>query len=330
LRIDVQLQRLNSSVRTDQLFGAEQAACAFLYERGIIQMTKKQHKKESTGRLLTRLILIIIGAALAAVSIELFLIPNQIIDGGIIGISLIVDHITPDSLSFINFGTLVVILNLPFMYYGYKQIGKTFMLSSIFGIVFLAIIESMLHHVEAFTAEPILATVFGGLILGVGVGLVIRNGGSMDGTEILGILLTKKLPFSVGEFVMFINIFIFAWAAFVFGAEQAMYSVMAYYIAFKTIDTVIQGLDETKAVIIVSDYYEDVSDAILQRLGRGTTKLKGKGGYTDDEKEVIYVVVTRLEVTKLKSIVHEIDTNAFITIMNTQETKGTNFKSAIH
>ena len=330
MRIDVQLQRLNSSVRTDQLFGAEQAACAFLYERGIIQMTKKQHKKESTGRLLTRLILIIIGAALAAVSIELFLIPNQIIDGGIIGISLIVDHITPDSLSFINFGTLVVILNLPFMYYGYKQIGKTFMLSSIFGIVFLAIIESMLHHVEAFTAEPILATVFGGLILGVGVGLVIRNGGSMDGTEILGILLTKKLPFSVGEFVMFINIFIFAWAAFVFGAEQAMYSVMAYYIAFKTIDTVIQGLDETKAVIIVSDYYEDVSDAILQRLGRGTTKLKGKGGYTDDEKEVIYVVVTRLEVTKLKSIVHEIDTNAFITIMNTQETKGTNFKSAIH
>lgn len=293
-------------------------------------MAKKQHKKESTGRLVTRLILIIIGAALAAVSIELFLIPNQIIDGGIIGISLIVDHITPDSLSFINFGTLVVILNLPFMYYGYKQIGKTFMLSSIFGIVFLAIIESMLHHVEAFTAEPILATVFGGLILGVGVGLVIRNGGSMDGTEILGILLTKKLPFSVGEFVMFINIFIFAWAAFVFGAEQAMYSVMAYYIAFKTIDTVIQGLDETKAVIIVSDYYEDVSDAILQRLGRGTTKLKGKGGYTDDEKEVIYVVVTRLEVTKLKSIVHEIDTNAFITIMNTQETKGTNFKSAIH
>ncbi len=188
----------------------------------------------------------------------------------------------------------------------------------------------MLDHAEAFTTEPILATVFGGLILGVGVGLVIRNGGSLDGTEILGILLTKKLPFSVGEFVMFINIFVFAWAAFVFGAEQAMYSVMTYYIAFKTIDTVIQGLDETKAVIIVSDYYEDVSDAILQRLGRGTTKLKGKGGYTDDEKEVIYAVVTRLEVTKLKSIVHEIDTNAFITIMNTQETKGTNFKSAIH
>jgi uncharacterized membrane-anchored protein YitT (DUF2179 family) len=291
---------------------------------------KKEHRKESILHLSYRLIMIILGAGLAAVAIELFLIPNNIIDGGIIGISLILDYIVPSSFTFINFATLVIILNLPFMYSGYKQIGKTFMFSSIFGILCLAIIETMLHDVEAFTTQPILATVFGGLVLGVGVGLVIRHGGSLDGTEILGILLTKRLPFSVGEFVMFMNIFIFGWAAFVFGPEQAMYSVMAYYIAFKTIDTVIQGLDETKAVIIVSDYYEEVSDAILSRLGRGTTKLKGKGGYTDEEKEVIYAVVTRLEVTKLKSIVHEVDPHAFITIMNTQETKGAKFKSAIH
>jgi uncharacterized membrane-anchored protein YitT (DUF2179 family) len=293
-------------------------------------MAQKQHKKESTVHLIYRLIMILIGALLAAASIELFLIPNNIIDGGIIGISLILDYITPDSIVFINFATLVVVLNLPFMYSGYKQIGKTFVVSSLFAIISLAIIERMLHHVHPFTAEPILATVFGGLILGAGVGLVIRHGGSMDGTEILGILLTKKLPFSVGEFVMFINIFIFGWAAFVFGPEQGMYSVMAYYIAFKTIDTVIQGLDETKAVIIVSDRFEEVSDAILDRLGRGTTKLKGKGGYTDEEKEVIYVVITRLEVTKLKSLVHEVDPSAFITIMNTQETKGAKFKSPIH
>lgn len=152
----------------------------------------------------------------------------------------------------------------------------------------------------------------------------------MDGTEILGILLTKKLPFSVGEFVMFINVFIFIWAVFVFGPEQAMYSFMTYYIAMKTIDAVIQGLDETKAVIIVSEQYDEISDAILHRLGRGTTKLKGKGGYTDEEKDVIYAVVTRLEVTKLKSIVFEVDQNAFITIMNTHETRGGKFKNAIH
>ncbi|PEA79591.1 hypothetical protein CN676_01455 [Bacillus wiedmannii] len=292
-------------------------------------MEQKQHRKESVIHLIYRLVMIIFGAACAAVAIELFLMPNKIIDGGIIGISLILDYLTPN-IWWLSFSTLVVILNIPFMYSGYKQIGKTFMLSSAFGIVALAFIESTLHAVQPFTTEPILATVFGGLILGIGVGLVIRHGGSMDGTEIMGILLTKKLPFSVGEFVMFVNLFIFAWAAFVFGVEQAMYSVMTYYIAFKTIDTVIQGLDETKAVLIVSDQYEEVSNAILHRLGRGTTKLVAKGGYTDKEKEVIYAVVTRLEVTKLKSIVYEIDANAFVTIMNTQETNGGKFKSAIH
>ncbi|HDR4944144.1 TPA: YitT family protein [Bacillus cereus] len=292
-------------------------------------MEQKQHRKESVIHLIYRLVMIIFGAACAAVAIELFLMPNKIIDGGIIGISLILDYLTPN-IWWLSFSTLVVVLNIPFMYSGYKQIGKTFMLSSTFGIVALAFIESTLHAVPSFTTEPILATVFGGLILGLGVGLVIRHGGSLDGTEIMGILLTKKLPFSVGEFVMFVNLFIFAWAAFVFGVEQAMYSVMTYYIAFKTIDTVIQGLDETKAVLIVSDQYEEVSNAILHRLGRGTTKLVAKGGYTDKEKEVIYAVVTRLEVTKLKSIVHEIDENAFVTIMNTQETNGGKFKSAIH
>lgn len=293
-------------------------------------MIQKQHKKESTGRVLYRLLLILFGASLAALAIERFLVPNQIIDGGIIGISLILDYVLPEKWSFLNFATLVVLLNAPFMYYGYKQIGKTFMFSSIFGIVCLAVVERALHRLTPLTNEPILATVFGGLTLGVGVGLVIRHGGSLDGTEILGILLTKKLPFSVGEFVMFMNIFIFGWAAFVFGLEQAMYSVMTYYIAFKTIDTVIEGLDETKAVIIVSDQYEDISDAILHRLGRGTTKLQGKGGYTDAPKEVIYAVVTRLELTKLKAIVYELDPNAFITIMNTHEVRGAKFKSAIH
>lgn len=295
-----------------------------------INRTKKEHKKESIPRLIYRLMMIVIGASLASASIELFLIPNSIIDGGIIGISLILDHLFSNKIPLLNFGTIVVLLNLPFMYSGYKQIGKTFMLSSIFAVFSLAIIQQTLQGIDPFVTEPVLATVFGGVILGAGVGLVIRNGGTLDGTEILGIILTKRAPFSVGEFVMFINIFIFGWASFVLGIEEAMYSVMTYYIAFKTIDMVIQGLDETKAVIIVSDYYEEVSDAILSRLGRGTTKLRGKGGYTDNEKDVIYVVVTRLEVTKLKSIVQDIDPNAFLTIMNTQETKGARFKSAIH
>ncbi len=287
----------------------------------------RMHKKESVSHIIFRMFMIIVGAAFAASSIELFLIPNKIIDGGIIGISLIVDYLTP---TYITFGFLVVLFNLPFMYSGYKQIGRTFMWSSILGIVTLAIIETLLHYVSPFDIEPILAAVFGGLLLGTGVGLVIRNGGSMDGTEILSIILTKRLPFSVGEFVMFINIFIFAIAGFVFGIESAMYSVLAYYIAFKTIDAVVEGLDETKAAIIVSEQFNEISDAILHRLGRGTTKLRGRGGYTDEEKEVVYVVVTRLEVTKLKVIIQEIDPNAFVTIMDTHEVRGGRFKSAVH
>lgn len=286
----------------------------------------KEHKKERIGRLFFRIFMIIVGAGLAAVSIQLFLVPNTIIDGGIIGISLLTNFLTD-----INFGVLILIFNLPFLYAGYKYIGRGFLIFSVIGIVSLSIIESFLHGVAPFTDEPLLATVFGGLLLGAGVGIVVRAGGALDGTEILGILVTKKLPFSVGEFVMFVNVFIFAWAGFVLGWEQAMFSILTYYIASKAIDGVSQGiLNETKAAVIVSDEYKELAETINERLGRGVTKLYGKGGYMDNEKEVIYVVVTRLEVAKLKGMVFEIDPNAFLTIMDTHEAHGGKFKSAVH
>ncbi|MBP2242218.1 uncharacterized membrane-anchored protein YitT (DUF2179 family) [Cytobacillus eiseniae] len=287
-----------------------------------------QHKSESKVHFIYRYIMLLIGASLAALSIEFILIPNTIIDGGIIGISLIINNLTG-----INFGILVFIINIPFLYSGYKYIGKSFAFSSLFGIVALAVVESQMHllNLSAFTDDALLAAVFGGLLLGVGVGIVIRFGGALDGTEILGILLTKKLPFSIGEFVMFLNIFVFGWAGFVLGWEQAMYSVITYFIASKLIDTVVQGFEgDTKAAIIISDHYEEISDAIIHRLGRSVTKLKGKGGYKDTEKEVIYVVITRLEISKLKDIINDIDNNAFTTIMDTQEAHGSKFKSAIH
>lgn len=285
----------------------------------------KQHKKEKPLHFTVRFVFIFIGAAMAAAAIELFLVPNSIIDGGIIGISLILDYLT-----IIPFGILLVVINLPFLYFGYKHIGRNFFVSSIFAIVALALIEIPMHRIEPFVEDPLLATVFGGLLLGAGVGIVIRNGGALDGTEILGILLTKKLPFSVGEFVMFFNVFIFGWAAFVLGMEQAMYSILTYYIASKTIDVVIQGLDDTKAVLIISEEYEEIGLAINDRLGRSFTKLHGKGGYLNSPKDVIYVVVTRLEITKLKQIVADIDSKAFLTIMATQEVHGGTFKAPIH
>lgn len=285
----------------------------------------KQHKKETFRSLLQRYFFIMVGATLAAVALELFLIPNSVIDGGIIGISLILNFMTG-----IPFGILILVINLPFLFFGYKHIGKNFFISSSVAIVLLAVIEFPLKSVGPFVTDPLLATVFGGLILGAGVGLVIRNGGALDGTEILGILLTRRIPFSVGEFVMFFNIFIFGWAGFVLSWEKAMYSILTYYIASKAIDIIIQGLEDTKAVIIVSDEYVELSAAITQRLGRNVTLLHGKGGYNENEKDVIYVVITRLEISKLKQIVREFDPTAFVTITNIQETHGTNFKSAIH
>ncbi|WP_047984256.1 YitT family protein [Ornithinibacillus californiensis] len=270
--------------------------------------------------------MMLIGAALAAVALELFLIPNSIIDGGIIGISLLTNNLTG-----LNFGILILIFNLPFLIAGYKYIGKNFVISSLFSIVALALIEPTLHSLTPATDEPLLATVFGGLILGVGVGIVIRNAGALDGTEILGILLSRKLPFSVGEFVMFINIFIFAWAGFVLGWEQAMLSIITYFIASKAIDFVGQGLTgDTKAALVVTNEYKEVGEAIQERLGRMITNLYGKGGFIEEDKEVIFVVLTRLEIAKLRSIVFETDPQAFITIIDAQEAHGGKFKSAIH
>ncbi|TQR10358.1 YitT family protein [Psychrobacillus soli] len=265
--------------------------------------------------------MIAIGAILMAVGLELFLVPNQILDGGVVGVSIIISHLTG-----VRLGIFIFILNIPFFFLGYKQIGKTFALSTLFGITVLSICTSYLHNIDPFTTDLLLSTVFGGIILGMGVGLVIRNGGSLDGSEILAILFNKALPFSVGEIIMIINLVIFSVAGFVFTWEQAMYSFLAYFIAFKTIDIVIQGLDESKSVYVISERIEDIGDAIMDRLGRGVTYLHGEGAYTGDNKKVIFTVVTRLEEAKLKSIVEEIDEHAFLAIGNIAEVRGGRFK----
>lgn len=286
-----------------------------------VKPIKSPHRNAPKRVIFIRMLMIALGAILMAIGLELFLVPNQILDGGVVGISIIISHLTGARL-----GIFIFILNIPFFFLGYKQIGKTFALSTLFGITILSIFTSLLHNVDAITPDLLLATVFGGIVLGMGVGLVIRNGGSLDGSEILAILFNKSLPFSVGEIIMIINLVIFSVAGFVFSWEQAMYSFLAYFIAFKTIDIVIQGLDESKSVFIISDKVEDVGDAIMDRLGRGVTYLHGEGAYTGDNKKVIFTVITRLEEAKLKSIVEEIDDNAFLAVGNIAEVRGGRFK----
>ncbi|MCM3664925.1 YitT family protein [Mesobacillus subterraneus] len=284
-------------------------------------LVQYQHKGISKTKLAKRIFFIIFGAVLMGVGIEEFLVPNKILDGGIVGISIILSHITGFRL-----GLFIFILNIPFFFIGYKQIGKTFALSTLLGITVLSLTTTFLHNVPVFTEDLLLATVFGGIVLGAGVGIVIRYGGSLDGTEILAILANRKLPFSVGEVIMFFNIFIFGTAGFVFGWDRAMYSILAYFIAFKTIDVVIAGLDESKAAWIISDRHKEIGEAIMARLGRGVTYLTGEGAYTGDDKKVIFCVITRLEEAKLKSIVEELDESAFLAVGNIAEVRGGRFK----
>jgi len=280
-----------------------------------------QHKKLSKVKLVKKAIMMFIGAALVSVALEIFLVPNNIIDGGVVGVSIMLAHYIS-----IPLGIFLFVLNLPFLFLGYKQIGKTFAISTLFSILIMSVGTNLLHPVDPLTIDPLLSAVFGGIILGIGVGLVIRSGGSLDGTEIVAILFNKKTPFSVGEVVMFFNLFILGSAGFVFGWDHAMYSLMAYFIAFKMIDITIEGFDESKAVWIISEQNKVIGDTILQRLGRGVTYLNGEGGYSGESKRVIFCVVTRIEEAKMKSIVDEIDPFAFLAVGNIHDVKGGRFK----
>ncbi|ADL52388.1 YitT family protein [Clostridium cellulovorans] len=281
--------------------------------------------KKKLIKLYTRIIFIIIGAALTSVGLEIFLIPNSIIDGGVVGISIMASHLTK-----LPLGLFTFVINIPFFIIGYKQIGKTFTLSTLFAVVCLSIGVTFLHPIPGLTQDTLLATVFGGITVGAGVGLIIRNGGSLDGTEIVAIILDKRLSFSIGEIVMFFNFFILSSAGFVFGWDRAMYSLIAYFIAFKVIDIIVEGVDESKGVIIISAEHKEIADAIMARLGRGVTKLDGKGGYKGIKTDVLYVVISRLEVAKIKEIVHGFDENALVTIGSVEVSGKKYIKKAIH
>jgi uncharacterized membrane-anchored protein YitT (DUF2179 family) len=292
-----------------------------LSEAEILERPQVMHRKIPRKEMVKRVILITMGAIIMGVGLEIFLVPNNVIDGGIVGISIILSHLTG-----LKLGLYIFILNIPFFFIGYKQIGKTFAFSTLYGIIILSVTTIFLHPVPAFTQDILLASLFGGIVLGIGVGMVIRYGGSLDGTEILAILSSRKLPFSVGEIIMIVNLFILSSAGFVFSWDRAMYSLLAYYVAFKMIDITIKGLDESKSVWIISENYEQIGDALLHRLGRGVTYLKGEGAFSGDEKKVIFCVITRLEEAKLKDIVAEHDPSAFLAIADIAEVRGGRFK----
>ena len=274
-----------------------------------------------------KLLMIAVGAVIAGIGLELFLVPNDILDGGVIGLSIIAAALFKVPMSI-----FIVLFNLPFLYIGFRKLGLRFTFHTLFGVVILSAVTAYLHHFEPITDDKFLATIVGAVILGAGVGLVIRTGGALDGTEILAILVSRKKPVSVGQFIMVINVFIFLLAAMlVFSLETAMYSIITYFIAFKMIDIVVEGMEEMKSVTIISDNPDPIAEALSRKLGRGLTFIYGEGAFSGERKKIIYIIVSRIELSDLREIVYELDPRALVAIENIAEVTGSNFrKKAAH
>ena len=273
-------------------------------------------------RFLTRIIFLTLGALLAAFAIEGFLVPNQIIDGGVVGVSMMVSYLTN-----INLGLLLFVLNSPFIILALKIYGKMFIMQTFYAVsVFSGAVYLMGGKIGIVTQDYLLVAVFGGLILGLGVGTVLKNQGSLDGTEILAITLTKKFPISVGEIILTINILIYTCAGLVYGWDKAMYATLTYFTASRVIDVVLEGLNGSKSIFVISEKHDEIGKEIMSQLDKSVTYIDAVGGYSGSQKRILYCVVPRLELTKLKEIVNSIDAGAFIAIENVHEVDGKRIK----
>ena len=267
-------------------------------------------------------IMIIIGGIIAAYGLEAVLIPNNVSDGGITGISIVISELTPLSL-----GILIAVLNIPFIYLGYKQIGKSFAINSVIGIAALSVGTVLMHHVPTIiSGDALLVTVCGGIILGVGMGLALRNGGALDGIDMLAVLLSRKLPFGTSDLILFLNFFVFIIVSTVFGFKGALLSAIAYFIASKVIHIVEEGLSGSKTFKIITSDPINMVETIRDRLGRSATFATVQGAYSNQEFKEITCVINRMEESKMKAIIREIDPTAFVTVYETVEVKGGNFQ----
>ncbi|MEH7248643.1 YitT family protein [Neobacillus niacini] len=282
-------------------------------------MTKQKPNKL---KMVIRALLVIIGAFITAYGLEAVLIPNNVSDGGVTGLSIV-----GSKLFGMPLGLLIAVLNIPFVFLGYKQIGTGFAIYSVIGIASLAIGTSLMHHVPTIIqGDTLLITVVGGIIIGFGMGLALRNGGALDGIDMLAVLLSRKLPFGTSDLILFLNMFVFIVVSTVFGLQGAILSAIAYYIASKVIHIVEEGLSGSKTFKIITNEPELMVETIRDQLGRGATYNVVEGGYTNEKFKEINCVINRLEDSKMKEIIKEIDENAFVIVYDVAEVKGGNFK----
>jgi uncharacterized membrane-anchored protein YitT (DUF2179 family) len=259
-----------------------------------------------------------IGAFLSAFALEVFFIPNNLIDGGVVGVAMILGRIVGQHLM----PLLILLLNLPFVFLAYRSIGKSFVIHMAIAILMFSGGLYLISHFLPwkFHGESLEVVVIGGAILGFGLGLIIREGGCLDGTEILGIIINRRIGFTVGQVVLFFNVFVFGAAGLIFQDwHPALMSLITYIVVIKMMDSVIVGLDETKSVLIISAKSKTIADAIIHELGLGLTIMYGRGGFSGDEREILYVIAERLQLADLKELIIREDPLAFIAIENLHE-----------
>ncbi|NNK82224.1 MAG: YitT family protein [Flavobacteriaceae bacterium] len=265
-------------------------------------------------------IFIIIGVFSAGFGLKGFLLPNHFIDGGATGISLLLQNITPLSL-----GILLLIVNIPFLILATRTIGLKFAIKSIIAISFLAIVVHFVDY-PIITQDKLLIAVFGGFFLGLGIGMSMRGGSVIDGTEVLAIFLSRKLSLTVGDVLLLINIIIFSFGAYILSIETALYAILTYLAAGKTVDYVVDGVEEYVGITIISEKHDELRVMITEKLRRACTIYAGKGGYgkkgASYDKDIIYTVLTRLELAKLHTEIDKIDPNAFIIMGVVKDIKG--------
>lgn len=276
------------------------------------------------------ILLILLGVSLAVLAMKGFMIPNRFMDGGLTGISILFHEIFH-----INISMLMAVLNIPFIWLGYKRIGKTFAFQTTVAVVLLSIGLAFIE-IKPITSDKLLIAIFGGILIGTGVGLVIRGGGVIDGIEVVAVFTQRKTGFSNSEIIMLFNTIIFAVAALEFGIETAMYSVITYFTATRATDYVVDGIEEYTAMNIVSGEYEQIKSYLTTEMRKGITIYKGERGYLPDNYEVkadcdiIVIIVTRLEIKQIHDAVTAIDPRAFVYVQSIKEAAGGVLKPKSH
>lgn len=271
---------------------------------------------------LRQILSVILGSVIVALSLNSLVISNHIADGGVTGIAIILHYIFSWPV-----GLVIFIMNIPLFILGLKIAGRKFLLLSILAVSALSLTLQLTGGIPTITHEQLLASIFGGVLTGIGMGIVFRAQGSLGGTDILAVYLSRTTRFSVGQILLGIDALLFISAAFIFGAEIAMYAMIYMFVATRVVDLIQEGLGHSKSVFVVTSNPEGISREIMRKLERGVTLLQAVGGYSGEAKQVVYCVINRTELTQVKEIIRSQDASAFLTISDVPEVVGEGFSS---